>query len=367
MKKLFLLAAVALLAACNHKYNTERSFCYWNTRYNSYSVNTKTSDSLGVKHLYMRLFDVGWNPYEKQPLPIATMWKFADSENWLQVTPTVYITNDVFINSSHAQLDRLAANIKNRLDIILKDTEESTVNYTMYKYRLDDSKEYDECEAIEHANFKTRIKELMIDCDWTQKSKDNYFYFLNQLKKQVPQYPVSATIRLWQYRDYQLSGVPPVSRGLLMCYNMQDPANHKTENSIASAAELGKYVNHNDYPLKLDAALPIFRWMLAFRGDKLLGIVSEDEINLDNSLFKKIDDTHYKFTADKVLGETYYRNGDVIRIERVSDDEIKKMIGILKDNVDLEGSRVSFFSWNENYINDYGIKKISGYYEMFGR
>ncbi|MFP9100763.1 hypothetical protein ACLI09_17065 [Flavobacterium sp. RHBU_24] len=367
MKKMFLLAGLLLLAACKHSYHTERSFCYWKTNYSSYSIDQKMSDSLEVRHIYMRLFDVGWNPYEKKALPVATLWDFSDTENWYNVTPSVYITNDVFINSSRQQLDELAVNIKTRLNRILEKTEDATVRYTVYTYHIEDSKAFDECQALEHKNFKARIKELMIDCDWTPKSKDNYFYFLSRLKKQVPQLPLSATIRLWQYRDYELAGVPPVSRGLLMCYNMQDPKNRETANSIGSASEMEKYVNHNDYPLKLDAALPIFRWMLAFRGKTLLGIMPEDEVNFDDPLYKKIDDTHYEFTSDKVIGETYYRNGDVIRIERVSDGEMGKMITILKDNIDLEGSRVSFFSWDEKYINDYGIKKISGYYEMFGR
>ena len=364
---MFLLAGLLLLAACKHSYHTERSFCYWRTHYYSQSINQEKSDSLGVRHLYLRLFDVGWNPYEKKALPVATLWDFSDSDNWYEVTPSIYITNDVFINSSRQQLNELADNINTRLNTILKKTEDATVRYTVYTYNIKTSAESDACEVLEHKNFKARIKELMIDCDWTPKSKDNYFYFLNRLKIYVPDLPISATIRLWQYRDYELSGVPPVSRGLLMCYNMQDPKNHETANSIGSASEMEKYVNHNDYPLKLDAALPIFHWALAFRGNTLLGIVPEDYINFDDPVYEKIDDTHYKFTSDQVLGETYYRNGDVIRIERVSDEEMKKMIDILKDNVNLEGSRVTFFSWDENYINDYGIKKISGYYEMFGR
>lgn len=152
-----------------------------------------------------------------------------------------------------------------------------------------------------------------------------------------------------------------------MCYNMKDPTSQKTDNSIGSAKEMAKYVNHDDYPLKLDVALPIFKWMLAYRGEKFLGIVQEEYADLERDIFKKRDDTHYIFTKDIVLGETYYRNGDELRIERVSDAEMEKMISILKDNVDLEGSKVSFFSWNNSYLNDYGIKTISDFYEMFGR
>jgi len=367
MKKLLFLFSVITLISCSEKQDIKRSFCYWNTSYSSYSFDYDKADSLDLDHLYMRLFDVGWNPYEKKALPIATMWDFSDNRNLRQVTPSIYITNDVVLNSSREQLTELAGQIKKRLTMILDTTEDETSRATVSNYNMDDGPEKDSCLVAEKKIFRERIQDLLIDCDWTLKSKDNYFFLLTEIKKQIPQYQLSATIRLWQYRDFEKAGVPPTDRGLLMCYNMKDPKDQKTDNSIGSAAEMAKYVNHDDYPLKLDAALPIFQWALAYRGGKFLGIVPEDNIDIKSSHFKKRDATHYMFTQDVVLGETYYRNGDEVRIEKVSDAEMEKMIGILRDNVDLNGSKVSFFSWNNSYINDYGIKTICGFYEMFGR
>lgn len=368
MKKIVGLLLALAAISCSEKYEIKRSFCYWNTSYSSYSFDFNMADSLKVSHMYMRLFDVGWNPYEKRALPIATLWDFADEHNRGEVTPSIYITNDVVLNSNRQQLTELAGQIKKRINTILDKTEDFASGATVDRYNIDEEKDNRySCILEEKKIFRERIKEILIDCDWTLKSKDNYFFLLGEIKKAIPQYQLSATIRLWQYRDFEKAGVPPTERGLLMCYNMKDPASQKTDNSIGSANEMAKYVNHNDYPLKLDAALPIFRWTLAYRGEKFLGIVPEEHTNFERDIFKKRDDTHYTFTKDVVLGETYYRNGDELRIERVSDAEMEKMIGILKDNVDLEGSKVSFFSWKNNYINDYGIKTISGFYEMFGR
>ena len=39
------------------------------------------------------------------------------------------------------------------------------------------------CKQILNAQ-QLNISELQIDCDWTKSTRTNYFYFLNQLKKQ---------------------------------------------------------------------------------------------------------------------------------------------------------------------------------------
>jgi len=313
----------------------------------------------------MRFFDIGWNPYDKQAQPIATLWDVSDSNNRMRMTPSVYITNDVLLQSSHEQLSALAKNINKRISHILATSEQKTVRYTVHKYNLESG--YDACEKEETQLFKNRFSELLIDCDWTVKSKDNYFYLLGEIKKIMPEYMLSATIRLWQYRDYKMAGVPPVDKGLLMCYNMGNPASHEDENSIGSSKIMEQYISHDNYPLKLDIALPVFNWALVFRGGKFKGILPEDHYDIDNKAFKKTAENRYILQRDMVISDTYYRNGDEIRVEKVSDKEMKRMIALLKDNIDLDGARVTFFSWNDNYIDDYGIKAISGYYSLFSK
>nr|WP_322624790.1 hypothetical protein [uncultured Flavobacterium sp.] len=366
MKKLLFLFLCISLYSCQKEYHIQRSFCYWKTvEYGGITLG-RDADSMQVNHLYMRLFDVDWNPYAAKPLPVATSWSFADNYNRMEITPSVYITNKVVLNSSREQLIQLAHNIAKRVDTIVAHTRKDAAKKAVNQYDLDSWDERDACIAEEEKIFDTRIHEILIDCDWTPKSKENYFFLLREIKKAFPKYTIAATIRLWQYRDYELAGIPPADRGLLMCYNMGDIKKRETQNSIATADEFKKYITHNDYPLKLDVALPLFSWMVAFRDNKLLGIVPND-VDLNSKYLKKSDDTHYRFVEDVVIGETYYREGDAIRVEKVSDTEIKKMIDIVKDNVDLENSRVTFFSWDDKIIESYGTKTISGYYAFFGR
>lgn len=369
MKKLTAIALLALLLyGCKKECNITRSFCYWKSvdYGNRIDIGTSNVDTLQLKHIYMRLFDVDWNPYSARPLPVATSWGFTDDNNRLEITPSVYITNKVVLNSSRKQLIELAHNIAMRVDTIVAHTRKDAATSAVYKYNIASWDERDLCIAEEENVFDTRIHEILIDCDWTPKSQGNYFFLLREIKKVFPKYKIAVTIRLWQYRDYELAGIPPVDRGLLMCYNMGDIKKRETQNSIATSEELKKYITHNDYPLKLDVALPLFRWLVAFREDKLLGLMPND-VSLSDTYLKKTDATHYKFIADKVIGETYYREGDEIRVEQVSDTEIKKMIDIVKDNVDLANSKVTFFSWDDKIIESYGIKTISGYYTLFGR
>jgi len=43
------------------------------------------------------------------------------------------------------------------------------------------------------------VKEIQFDCDWSLKTKKNYFYFLKKVKK-ILRVPFSATIRLHQVK-----------------------------------------------------------------------------------------------------------------------------------------------------------------------
>jgi hypothetical protein len=172
---------------------------------------------------------------------------------------------------------------------------------------------------------------------------------------------------LWQYKYSEKAGVPPVDRGLLMCYNLSSPNDYKTKNSIGTSDELEKYITHSDYKLDLDIALPLYSWSVVFRGNQFKGIISDyEEFIKDGERFKKIAPNKYILQDDVLVGQTYLRNGDEIRIEKISDEEINKMISIIKNRVPFDNNtKVTFFSFDKKYIHDYGIKNISGYYARF--
>jgi hypothetical protein len=226
---------------------------------------------------------------------------------------------------------------------------------------------YDSVKSIEAAKLKVDFKEILIDCDWTPKSQNNYFYLLKQIKKGFPTAQVSATIRLWQYKYAEKAGTPPVDKGLLMCYNVTKPDDFNTKNSIGTSEELAQYITHDKYKLKLDIALPLYSWAVIFRGNQFKGILSDyDSLRKDTLRLKKVSDTKYVLQDDILVGQTYLRNGDEIRIEKISEEEIEKMISIVKNKIPIDNqTKITFFSFDKKYINDYGTQKISRYYAHF--
>lgn len=373
----FILLFVVLNGAtCEKEHDVVRSFCYWKTDLNFEKEDDSLIKNLDVKHLYVRFFDVDWNPYAKEPLPVATIHDIRLNESNPEITPSIFITNEVVLQSNKKQLDSLAARIAKRIQQIGLNINETKADkianaivYPKDYYKQENYKRinYDSVKSIELAKLKVDFKEILIDCDWTEKSKDNYFYLLQQIKKGFPTAKLAATIRLWQYKYASKAGTPPVDKGLLMCYNLTKPEDFNTKNSIGTSEELAQYITHDQYKLKLDIALPLYSWAVVFRGNQFKGILSDyDQLRNDTIKLKKSSDTKYLLQDDVLVGQTYLRNGDEIRIEKISEDELEKMIDIVKSKIKIDNqTKVTFFSFDKKYINDYGTQNISSYYARF--
>lgn len=378
MKNAFFVLLFVVLSSGNREndHKVIRSFCYWKTNLYFQEEDDSLVNKLDVKHMYVRFFDVDYNPYSKEPLPVATIWDISFNKSNPEITPSIFITNEVVLKSDTKQLDSLAVRMAKRIEQIgkkMNDTKAdiiaSNIVYPKDYYKQKDYKplNYDSVRSAESAKLKVAFKEILIDCDWTEKSQKNYFYLLKQIKSQLPSSKIAATIRLWQYKYASKAGIPPVDKGLLMCYNITKPDDLQTKNSIATSEELAQYITHDDYKLKLDIALPLYSWAVAFRGNQFKGILSDyDQLIKDTSKVKKTSDTQYVLQDDILVGQTYLRNGDEIRIEKISDSELDKMISIIKNKIQIDNqTKVTFFSFDKKYINDYGTENISNYYARF--
>jgi len=371
-----LLFVVLSSGSCEKEHEVIRSFCYWKTDLNFEKEDDSLIRNLNVQHMYVRFFDVDWNPYAREPLPVATIRDIRLNESNPEITPSIFITNEVVLQANKKQLDSLAVRIAKRVQQIGVNINETKADkianaivYPKDYYKQENYKRinYDSVKAIELAKLKVDFKEILIDCDWTEKSKSNYFYLLQQIKKRFPTAQVSATIRLWQYKYASKAGIPPVDKGLLMCYNLTKPEDFSTKNSIGTSEELAQYITHDQYKLKLDIALPLYSWAVVFRGNKFKGILSDyDQLRNDTIKLKKSSDSKYVLQDDILVGQTYLRNGDEIRIEKISEDELEKMISIIKSKIKIDNqTKVTFFSFDKKYINDYGTQNISSYYARF--
>ncbi|MCC6369372.1 MAG: hypothetical protein IT236_00060, partial [Bacteroidia bacterium] len=197
--------------------------------------------------------------------------------------------------------------------------------------------------------------EVQLDCDWTEKTKDNYFLFLTEIRKQIENKKVllSATIRLHQVKYKEVTGVPPVNRGMLMFYNMGDVGNPNEKNSIFNKEKANLYVNYlNAYLLPLDVALPIFRWQAHFRDGRILNLFSKKNLNdLKETHFKEVGTNKFVATRDKVAAGKYIREGDLLKVEEIKKEDLINAAKLLKQNLSNENRRLVFYD-----LDDYNLK-----------
>jgi hypothetical protein len=233
----FFLSVVLLFTGCNrHKpTHAQASFYYWKTVFELSAEDSAMLQANNVERLYVRFFDVEesyW--YEAGATPRATIKFEQHLPKDIEVVPVVFIRNRALLEIDSAKIPALAEKICKRVSKMML------------------------FNGIAH------ISELQLDCDWSEDSKDKYFYLLQEIRKQKAADKLSATIRLYQYKYATASGVPPVDRGVLMFYNMANFNEPAEQNLVMDFEEGKKYMSHKKYPLPLDFALPAFAQTIVF-------------------------------------------------------------------------------------------------------
>ena len=212
---------------------------YWRTDFRLDSTEKAFLQQYHINKVYCRYFDVVINDEAEGPMPNATI-TFSDSlPEGIELIPTIYITE----NCMHKRHPGLAEKIVKRI------------------------------LQMNETNDIKNVREIQIDCDYTAKSRKNYYEFLNEIHSQFSQ--LSTTIRL-----HQLSmEAPPVDYGVLMIYNTGDPRKFEERNPILDIRDVQPYLKFlNDYPLPLAAAYPVYSWLRIINGVHIEHTVEAEEI-----------------------------------------------------------------------------------------
>lgn len=333
MNRSLIIAALLLLTitACRHR-DKAMSFYYWRTSFCLDSTEKAALTDNQVTTLYLRYFDIDRPETASGPEPIAPI-SFSCSDTTrsaasgdsaglpaitsnaaslpaapntitpakapgdsTQIIPVVFLRNRSLLNLDSTAVDTLAANTWRLIQ------------------QISDSRRY-------------KLTELQFDCDWTDKTRNAYFYFLNRIRNRST-LPISCTIRLHQIKYRGRTGVPPVDRGALMYYNMGN-IDTGSDNSIYEPGIAAKYIPQlRTYPLQLDVALPAFSWGLLIRNGRVANL-----LNKMNFLHFENDPNFTaqmpgRYTAKNACfkGGYYFKAGDQIKIEHIDADGLNAII-----------------------------------------
>jgi hypothetical protein len=312
----------------------ERSFYYWKSTLNLTNFEKQKLDSLKVKTIYLKFFDVDWDEVGKKPLPIAKLQAAKDElQRGITIIPVVFIANECIQKIDSSQVKKLAENI---YSLILE---------------------------IKQTNGFDAIPEIQIDCDWTAATKDKYFQLLNNIKVKIKNSKLSATIRLHQIKFFSKTGIPPVDRGLLMCYNMGNLKNPATKNSILETEELKKYIgNLSNYPLSLDVALPLFDWKVLYRSNIYTGLIQHLPETVFTSSFSAKTGNRYQILKDTLLQGYDLRRGDIIRDEQSAIKEVIAAGNEISKQLKNTQLRVSLYHLDSVLLSKYATHDLESIY-----
>ena len=209
---IYILALLlAITTSCKHADKAveapKPAVYYWRTTLTLDSVERQFLQDHNVGKMYVRYFDVTLDE-NKQLQPNATI-TFQDSiPSGIEVIPTVFIVN----NCLEHGIDSIASLLVKR---VLQMNETHDI---------------------------AGVSELQIDCDWTIKTQNAYFKFLEQVKQLLQEHnmKLSATIRLHQLA----MEAPPVDYGVLMMYNTGDLKNSKQRNPILDMRDVEPFLKY---------------------------------------------------------------------------------------------------------------------------
>ena len=254
VREIGIILLLALLAiGCQRQKDPEtgNAVYYWRTDLRLDSTERVFLSQYHINKVYCRFFDVVMDSVQG-PRPNATI-TFSDTlPEGIELVPTIYITEDCM----HEPHEGLAEKIVSRI------------------------------LQMNETNGIGNIREIQIDCDYTDRSRKTYYQFLNSLGtvlsefstedslKTVPS-ELSTTIRLHQLT----MPAPPVDYGVLMLYNTGDPRKFEERNPILDIRDVAPYLKRLDkYDLPLAAAYPVYSWLRIIDGVHIEHTVEAGEI-----------------------------------------------------------------------------------------
>ena len=328
---LFSLLLFALSSCASSPTSTKVAtpgFYHWKSQLQLSPSEQNALTQLAIQKLYIKFFDISTSPRAPFTFTPKTKIDWTSIPPQCTITPVVYLTIDCLRQLPEESLPQLAQQLLQSIKTLL------------------------EGRPLQH---------LQIDCDWTTKTREPYFQLLRLLQAQEPNLQLSTTIRLHQIKYRQAAGIPPVSKGLLMPYNLSDPTAYRAQNSIFDSKEAAKYLqNQSLYPLPLDIALPLFSWGIWFRDRQFRGFVR----GLDGaeiagaSYLEPIKPPFFQVIKDTVIQQQYIRMGDEIKLEAVGVEALREALAFSLPILPNDSFDLLFFHLDEQVLKTYPYEQL---------
>ncbi len=361
-RPLLLLLTIFLFTSCLHhrpKPVVSQAYYFWRTNDVSYAER-KFLKAHGVQKLYVHLLDIDWsNVYGAVPVadndPTRMNYEFAAYDSFpVRFVPVVFITAKTFERIDSFDIRLLAKRVVRRC---------------LPAYDAADIA-YENRKGYGSYGSTVRPTEIQFDCDWTQKTAHKYFVFLREVKSLLPSDSIklSATIRLHQFKYPGKTGVPPVSRGMLMVYNVSDPKQYSQANSIFEKEKAAAYfTSAKKYPLPLDVALPAWSWCIVYRDKKFYQVENAlAEEDLQKAAFLKPMGAHfYRVMQDTVYRDLYLRPGDELKAEGSDSTMLAYAASLAQKAVNTDSMTVALFELSQKEFSRYSYESIQKVYASF--
>ncbi len=318
-----------------------RAFYYWRTVCNLSPADLDTLRSLGVEKLYVKFFDVDWfDDVPRGAFPVAPVRFQTPVPDEIEIVPTVFLTNAVIRRIRLEALPTLAEQMTQKIQRMAK------------------------------AAKLLPIREIQIDCDWTGATRAAYFTLLQAISDlmQPEQIAISVTIRLHQIKYAGNMGIPPVTRGMVMCYNMASPRHPDTPNAIFDLPLVKNYLRQiESYPLQLDVALPLFSWGAVYRRERFIMLINNARVKdlMSRPEFKRDRDGMFLAKDDALVKGQDVFKGERLRIDEASIEDVLDLTRFLAVKLKHTPNSVALFHYDPALLKHYDIRDLKQTYLSF--
>ena len=199
--------------------------------------------------------------------------------------------------------------------------------------------------------------------------KENYFNFLNHIRKLRKGVPISCTIRLHQIKFKDKTGIPPVDKGTLMYYASSEPTNFENKNTILNNKDAASYIEKiGSYPLHLDIALPLYSWGIVrnpFGQIKLINGVRKVTIDARPDYYRQTKEGIYCILQSHYINGVWVNKDYELKVEEVSSETLLEAAKLLRKKLRRENREIIFYHLDKEIIKQYSTEQLTNIINTF--